>query len=160
MHIHIQQEAAKDDDAGRALMAECGAWFHPEHFVAVVEELASLVSAGGPQGSDRRCGGDSDSARLVTTPETPQGQCGYPPCRRALGEDRLSLRPGQKRIDAKEKRIVDVTKETTMVRFGLVRDRDGTCGFLTGGVRAFLSYHYPNPNSSAATPASWRRGAS
>jgi hypothetical protein len=26
-------------------MAECAAWFHPEHFAAVVEELASLVRA-------------------------------------------------------------------------------------------------------------------
>lgn len=24
-------------------MAECAAWFHPEHFAAVVEERASLV---------------------------------------------------------------------------------------------------------------------
>ncbi len=29
----------------RALMTECAAWFHPEHFAAVVEERASLVRA-------------------------------------------------------------------------------------------------------------------
>ena len=45
-----------------------------------------------------------------------QGQCGYPLCKKELGEERLALRPGQKRIDAKQRRIVDVTRETTMVR--------------------------------------------
>lgn len=39
---HTHAAAAK----GKGLMAECAAWFHPEHFAAVVEELASLVRTG------------------------------------------------------------------------------------------------------------------
>ena len=65
---------------------------------------------------------DITSTLPTPTPTPLKGQCGYPPCRHTLGEDRLrGLRPGQKKIDAKNRRIVDVTRETAMVRTVVVR---------------------------------------
>lgn len=67
----------------------CQPWFLPEHFAGVVEELAA------------------------------EGQCGHPVCQKKLnatqgGSGASGVKVGQKRVDMKAKKVVDITQVHAM----------------------------------------------